>query len=97
VGTKKRQYSPELRVEVVKSVLEDGLTPAQAARNFGLVPETVRTWVKKAREERHESTPAARDAGARAELAEKDRRIRELEQENAFLVKAAAFFAKKQR
>ena len=93
----RKQYSPELRAEVVKSVLEDGLTPAQAARNFGLVPETVRVWVKRARETRPETTSGARAAATRAELAEKDRRIRELEEENAFLVKAAAFFAKQQR
>jgi transposase len=40
-------------------------------------------------------TGPAREAVDRARLAELERRVRELEEENAFLVKAAAFFAKK--
>jgi transposase len=97
MASRSMRYSPELRAEVVKSVLEGGLTPTQAARNFGLVAETVRVWVKRAKEERPGVTGAARGAVDRARLAELERRVRELEEENAFLVKAAAFFAKKPR
>ena len=39
---KKSRYSPELRAEVVKAVIEDGRTYAQAAREFGLIAETIR-------------------------------------------------------
>jgi transposase len=86
-----------LRAEVVKAVLESDRGYAQVARDFGLVPETVRTWVKAAKERGSGSTPQAREAIDRARLAELERRVKELEAENAFLAKATAFFARKQR
>jgi len=86
-----------LRAEVVKVVLESDRGYAQIARDFGLVPETVRTWVKAAREKRPGTTTEAREATDRARLAELERRVKELEAENAFLAKAAAFFAQKHR
>lgn len=94
MANKPRKYSPELRAEVVKAVLDGDRTYAQVARDFDLVPETVRTWVKDAKEERLGKTPEARDAAARARVAELERRVRELEKENSFLKKCAAFFAK---
>jgi transposase len=50
---------------------------------------------QRAKEERSGVTGPAREAVDRARLAELERRVREREEENAFLVKAAAFFAKK--
>ena len=93
-----RKYSPELKAEVVKSVLDTGATPAQAARDFGLVAETVRNWIKQARKERSGGvTEQAQSSMDQARLAELERRNAELESENSFLKKAAAFFAKEQR
>jgi transposase len=79
VAGKPKRYSPELRAEVVKAVLEGD-------RNY-LAPETVRTWVKRAKEEQLGKTPEARDAAARARVAELERRVKELEHENSFLKK----------
>jgi len=92
----KSKYSPELRAEVVKAVLDGRCTYAAAARDFGLVAETVRNWVM-AERKNPGKTPAARESIDRARLEEVERRVRELEQENAFLKKAAAFFAREQR
>ena len=97
MATRPRQYAPELRAEVIKAVLEGDRGYTQVARDFGLVPETVRTWVKAAKEKGPGRTPQARDAIDRARLAELERRVKELEAENAFLAKATAFFARKQR
>ncbi|MET9418810.1 transposase [Streptomyces klenkii] len=97
MSSKSRKYSPELRAEVVKAVLEAGATPAKVARDFGLVPETVRTWVRRHQEKNRGNTPDAREAHDRARIAELERRVRELEGENAFLVKASAFFARNQK
>jgi transposase len=91
------KYSPELRAEVVRAVIEGGPAYADAARDFGLVAETVRNWVIAEKKKNPGKTDKAREAVDRARVAEMERRIRELEQENAFLVKAAAFFAKGQR
>ncbi|GAA4260351.1 hypothetical protein GCM10022255_088650 [Dactylosporangium darangshiense] len=59
--------------------------------------ETVRNWVIAERKKNPGSSDDAREAIDRARTAEMERRIRELEQENAFLKKAAAFFAREQR
>jgi transposase-like protein len=56
-------------------------------------PETLRTWVRQyEREQGKKSGPLAADE--RARLKELERRNRELEMENAFLKKAAAYFAR---
>lgn len=91
------KYSPELRAEVVKAVIEGRRTYADVARDFGLVAETVRNWVVAEKKKNPGQSDEAREAVDRARVAEMERRIRELEQENAFLKKAAAFFAKEQR
>ncbi|MFI7680492.1 transposase [Actinophytocola sp. NPDC049390] len=94
VARKPKRYSPELRAEVVKAVLEGGLSYTEAARDFDLVPQTVHNWVAAEKKKRDEG----QSAGARGQVVDDlERRIRELEQENAFLKKAAAFFAKEQR
>lgn len=85
-----RKYSPELKAEVVKAVLEGGLSYSEAARDFGLVSQTVHSWVAAEKRKRKEGSTAG-------QVSELERRIRELEQENAFLKKAAAFFARGQR
>jgi len=59
-------------------------------------PETLRTWVRRD-QEASESAEADLPLNERAELKELRRRNRELEQENSFLKKAAAYFAKDPR
>ena len=97
MARKSAKYSPELRAEAVRAVLEGGRTYAQVARDFGLVAETVRNWVLAERNVNSGGTEAAREAIDRARVSEMERRIREMEQENSFLKKAAAFFAREQR
>ncbi len=93
---KPAKYSPELRAEVVKAVLDGRRTYAEVARDFGLVAETVRNWVIAEKKRNPATTEPAREAVDRARMAELERRVGELEQENAFLKKAAAYFAKEQ-
>ncbi|QOC92264.1 transposase [Micromonospora craniellae] len=45
MSKKPAKYSPELRAEAVRSVVEGRRTYAEVARDFGLVAETVRNWV----------------------------------------------------
>jgi transposase len=72
----------------VAAVLGGYRNYAQVARDFDLVPETVRTWVKRVKEEQLGKTPEARDAAARARVAELERRVKELGHENSFLKNA---------
>jgi transposase len=91
-----RHYSPELRAEVVRAVLHDGRLCSTVAKDFGLVPDTVRAWVRIEKKLNAGNTSEARDAIDRAHVKELERRVRELEEENAFLKKATRFFAQLQ-
>ena len=93
MARRQRRYSPELKAEVVKAVIEGGLSFSEAARDFDLVPQTVHNWVTAEKKKRD----ADRPTGTGDREAELERRVRELEEENAFLKKAAAFFAKEPR
>lgn len=92
-----KNYSQEFKDEVVNAVLNDRMTIGQAAKDFGVSRETVRNWVSKEKRRRSGNTEQARDAAERARVREMERRIAELEQENAFLKKCASFFAREQR
>ena len=60
-------------------------------------PETLRGWVKRYQKQNEPSAGTPLTLDERARLKEQDRRIRELEMENAFLKKAAAYFARDPR
>ena len=92
------KYSPELKAEAVRVVLDSGRTIASVAAEFGVGAESLRTWVKRER--------AAQGGGVFASAAvESDQeRLTRLEKENRelrmkveFLGKATAFFAKEYR
>ena len=91
------KYSPEFREEAVQIAIKSSKTIAEVARELDLNPETLRTWVRKHREQREPAAGAELNAGERARLKELERRNRELEMENSFLKKAAAYFAKDAR
>ena len=52
-GRRGRRVSEDLRGRAVAAVLEGGMTPAAAARHFGLADSSVRNWVKRFRERGH--------------------------------------------
>ncbi len=85
MAKKPARYSPELRAEAVKAVIEGQRSCADVARDFGLVAETVRNWVIAEKKMSSGGSGEARDAIERARMAELERRVRELEQENLFL------------
>ena len=92
----KKSYSPEFREEAVRLVIETSRPIAQVAKELGIVEGTLGNWVNAYRRE-HAGEEPALGVSERAELAELRRRTRELEQENLFLKKAAAYFAKDHR
>lgn len=94
------KYSPEFRAEAVQialSALNANKTITETARELEVNPETLRTWVRKHQAEQEPAADAGLSAGERARLKELERRNRELEMENSFLKKAAAYFAKDAR
>jgi transposase-like protein len=90
------KYSPEFREEAARLVVENQRSIAQVARELDVNETTLGNWVKAYREA-HAGDESPVELTERAELAELRRRTRELEMENAFLKKAAAYFAREQR
>lgn len=87
------RYTDEFRRETVDYIISMGRPITECCAELGLNSKTVNKWVQNRRRELAGGPdPKAEDR----ELCEAKRRIRELEMENAFLKKAAAFFAKSQ-
>jgi transposase len=83
-------YTPEFRRNAVEYVVSSGKTYAEVAASLGVNESTLAHWVRSARRE-EPSVGERRD-----DAAELRARVRELEMENEFLKKAAAFFAARQ-
>ncbi|GAA4401970.1 hypothetical protein GCM10023147_42110 [Tsukamurella soli] len=94
---KRQKFSPEFREETAKLVVEGNRSIAAIAREHGLNETTVGNWVKKYREEHAGEEEPPLELSERARLRELERENRDLMLENAFLKKAAAYFAKEQR
>ena len=77
-------------------VVETSRSIAEVARELGVNGTTLGYWVKAYRES-HTGDAQALGLSERARLRELERRNRELEMENAFLKKAAAYFAREPR
>ena len=91
------RYSDEFKTQVVREVIEKERTissVASVAASYDLVPQTVGSnWVARYRKE-HTTDQDHKKASESAEIAKLKAEVRELRQENEFLKKAAAFFAK---
>ncbi|MCX5233047.1 transposase [Streptomyces sp. NBC_00233] len=77
--------------------LASSKTVTEVGRELGMNPETLRGWIKKHRAATEPTADADLAVRERARLRELERRNRELEMENLFLKKAAAYFAKDHR
>ncbi|MBX9399261.1 transposase [Streptomyces sp. TRM72054] len=88
------KYTPEFREEAVQIAMASSKTVTEVGRELGMNPETLRGWVKKHKDRQEPATDAGLTLTERARLKALERRNRELEMENAFLKKAAAYFAR---
>lgn len=93
----RHSYSPEFREEAVQLALGSNKPAAEVARQLELNPETLRSWIRRYQRENDGERTGPLSVDERARLKEQNRRIRELEMENAFLKKCAAHFAKDPR
>ena len=93
---KYRKFSPEFREEAARMVVDSSRSIADAAREIGVSETTLGNWVRAYREE-HVGDEPPLELSERARLRELERHTRELEMENAFLKKAAAYFAREPR
>ena len=93
---KYRSYSPEFKEEAVRLVVDTSRPIADVARELQITETSLGNWVRAYREKHAEDEPPLR-VPERARLRELERLNRELEMENAFLKKAAAYFAREHR
>lgn len=91
-----RKYTPEFREEAAKMVVDGSRAIARVANELGLSETTLGNWVRAYREAHTDDEPPLQ-LPERARLRELERKNRELEMENAFLKKAAAYFARERR
>ena len=96
MARKNSKFSPEFREEAARMVVETSRAIADVARELGVSETSLGNWVRAYREKHAEDQPPLQ-LSERARLRELERQYRELEMENTFLKKAAAYFAREHR
>jgi transposase len=96
VSGKAKRYSPEFKEQAARKVVDNSLPIAQVARELGVNDTTLGFWVKDYRK-KLDRQPLPPDMPDQERVRELERRNRELEMENTFLKKAAAYFAREHR
>ena len=87
-------YEPEFKEKLVRLHLEDGRSLKSLAAEYGVAHGSISIWVKKFREECQSNQEAKADYDVMKENLRLKKELAELQKENDFLKKAAAFFAK---
>lgn len=95
------EYTQEEKVAAVKLVLEGGRTLPSVANEYGIHENTLWKWKRQYMMNPDEMLLEARlpmrKTDEEKEMDRMKRRIRELEEENEFLKKVSAYFAKSPR
>jgi transposase len=89
-----QQYSPELRAEAMRMVLEQGLTQGDTAQRLSVPKGTIANWVAAAKQGRGPVSGAKTAQELESEIARLRKELAEVKQEREILKKAAAYFAK---
>ena len=95
----RKQYDKEFKIHAAKLVVQTGKAVAQVARELDVAEQTLHNWVKKYKESEDgsnfigsgNSTPEAQA------VQDLQKKLRDLEEENAILKKAMGIFAKDQK
>ena len=88
-----KHYEPEFK-KIVRLHLEEGRTLKGLAAEYGVSKASISIWVKQFREECQTNEEAKADYDYMKENLQLKKQLSELQKENDFLKKAAAFFAK---
>ena len=89
----KQEYTPEFKTLVVKRV-QGGEGIAQVARELGLIEQTLRNWVKAAKQGKLHPPGTKPVTPEQMELSRVRAELARLKMENEILKKATAYFAK---
>lgn len=89
-----KHYDEEFKKEVVNEYLK-GKSLHELFTTYGVAKSTIAGWNKKYSEECHYTKPQSKETIiSPEEFRALNKKLKELEKENEFLKKAAAFFAK---
>lgn len=91
---KRRRFTPQQKAQAVEIVRTSGKSVSEVARELDLTASALGAWVKQAEIDEGKGPAGATTTAERKELEQLRRDIKRLEQENAFLKKVGAFFAK---
>ena len=97
------KYGPEFRAQACRQVLEFSRPIREVSAELGISHETLRTWLRRVREEEiavaeaEESELEAEIRELKKLLKDKDTELYWAREENRFLEKAAGFFAARHR
>lgn len=95
MSSKRRKFSSEFKADAVQLVVAGKRPIAQVARELEINESSLGYWVKAYRSQNPDPEVAPLPVEA-AQIARLEAENRRLAEENAFLKKAAAFFAKHQ-
>jgi transposase len=92
------KYGKEMKDQVVLRILNKETTIKEMSEKLEVHYTTVRDWVRQYRKKKDESFPGSGNRSASdAEMMRLLKENADLKEENEFLKKAAAFFAKSQK
>jgi transposase len=90
-------YSSQFKQDAVKLAVESDKAVAQTARDLGMNPNSLYTWIAKYHQPETPSTKGAGEKHPYEELKRLRRENAQLKEERDILKKAAAYFAKNSR
>ncbi len=95
MGSKRRRYSREFKLEALREILEEGRSARQVAKDLGIAAETLYRWKNEYLTDPTQSFPG------NGNLKDRDKELEQLKRENArlaaenkFLKKVSAHFAR---
>nr|WP_179295448.1 transposase [Bacillus sp. FJAT-45350] len=95
---KRRSYDKEFKISAVRMVTEEGKKKAEVARELDVAEQTLHNWIKKYKEDSESSFVGSGNLKPEdKETKDLQKRLRDLEEENAILKKAMGIFAKDQK
>ena len=89
-----KHYEEEFKKKIVRLHLEEGRTLKGLEKEYGVCHASISNWVSKFRKECQTNTEAKAEYDYMRENLRLKKELAELQKENEFLKKAAAFFAK---
>jgi len=92
----RKRYDDAFKHQMVKLYLSEGRTYRSIQEEYGVDKATLRTWVMKFEQEGATNPEIANESEVMRQNRELKKKLAEVEKENLFLKKTAAFFAKEQ-